>query len=377
MAAQLHVRALAAGNLAPQNFQFPLPGENREIELDLACVPGASAVLVGFRIDAAAGSLDPSSQWLSGEGIWAEVEAHNAESVQLRLRWELGFLDIQCPGRSRPLLFRRPPGYRPPLPLTPAETKELDLVLLIDGTTMAASDHGLEPLIGQNGRWSKLADGLADLASGLSEHYSVLKTAVVAFGDKQPEGYGSLSLRPEYLLHNPKPSLVLDPIDMVRRTLKQLHYSPGADFVDALAYALHRCRSLNWRPNSRKILVLLGDSPGHSLFYPPAGFREIDALVRKCDVDWEAEQLHQEGVEIVTIYYNPENIKAYEHPASERIIRYVQAQYERIASRRSFCLLAGEFTAADLSRRIREDRGVIARGPCLGVLKSPRAENPA
>jgi hypothetical protein len=372
------VRALEAEN-GPAS-DFPLELKSNRAEIQLGCIAGSRAVQLTCTTE-------------QGQGVRAEVDCLHEETIQIEISLREGNrLNIASAGRR--VLYLPLTSSEAPPPLVPAANgQKLDLLFLIDGTTMQTAEvakvgveatpgqpdvknpkeYELLPLVGSEPAWSNFVEKLAGFASELEKKYTQIRTSVLCFGERTATvvGFGAPDLRPDYLLvpsQRDRRTFKSFSKDRLRSTLGVLRYSPGGDFVDALAYALHECHELSWGPDARRLLVLMGDSPGHCLCRPLKEVWQIDNRVRKLDVHWEAERLHRRGIELMTIYYVPKSLKAYVHGTAHVFLEYARQQYEDLASRPQFVFLASSFEPAVAAQAVVKETSAVARGVCLGVM---------
>ena len=138
--------------------------------------------------------------------------------------------------------------------------------------------------------------------------------------------------------------------------------------MDALADGLHACGELHWRPRSRKLVVLAGDSPGHSLETPvPSGG---DAHARLHDVDREALRLHRAGIEILSLYTGPAATVSGDDPVTQRrraLLDHARDQYRRLASEPGLAVEA--LDPEILARRLLGRTRPLGRGASYGCLE--------
>lgn len=344
---------------SPEEVVLPLDGPGSSCSLRLACLPGASALCLVFTRD--------------GEAVLrVEIPAEDGETVSVELETcEDGRLEASSPGRS--VLTFPAEGRHAALPLLGVAAGEsLDLVLVVDGTARRFKhEKGLmaELLLRDGEAWNEQLDRLARFAEAFAEGLPGARFAVLAFGDRMPAGAVAPDLAPVYELYPGEEERGLRPFDpaRLRAELAAVPPTAGGDFVDALADALHACQRLRWNGNARKVVVVWGDSPGHSIQHPLR--KGADIGVRMLDVDLEARALHGEGVELVTIYHDPPaglGLAAIEFRRD--LLQGARSQYARIASLPSLSFEASSFDPEEAAAVLRSREGIVARGAAPGHL---------
>ncbi len=346
--------------------QTPLPLDHPESScvVTLRALPGASAV--HLLVVGGVGELL----------MQAEVECDPAEPATVRISRGSGNEVLAT--SSRRLLYIPPEDrYRPAVPLFTGPGAKLDVLFLFDGTARAlapspspvpghdadakaeTADHGIG--------WPEHIEHVLQFAEELRREYRDTRLGCVAFGDHP---LGDLAWAPDltctYALH-PKDvgGWRMDAYsrDQLRDQIRRIEYTSGADFVDALAEALERCAEVVWRADARKLLVISGDSPGYSVLKPPP--KGADARVRKVDVDLEAVQLHNMGVEIMTVYLGPVLPQGHER----RFVDYAREQYEALASLRIYAWTGTGFDPGQAVAAVKSVDGAIARRSCYGIVE--------
>jgi len=140
---------------------------------------------------------------------------------------------------------------------------------------------------------------------------------------------------------------------------------PGDDFVDALAESLRECKDAKWPATGRRLLVLSGDSPGHSILHPPPA--RADHHPRRYDVDHEAEVLCAAGVEVATLFHDEALASGALHSTARDLARHAKEQYRRLASLPAFACLSSSWAPSAFAQElIRSRPAAMTRGPCLG-----------
>lgn len=341
---------------------LPLEESGPSCSIHLRCLPGASAIHLAF--------LDDQGSVV----LRAEVDAAGGETVPVQV--SLGADgDVRVWSQGRRVLTLLPNAQYEPPPLIPAAAPgmPLDLVFVIDGTAHRFGIENDEPvselLLGRREIWQEKVEQLSRLAEGLVEGAAESRFAVLAFGDEELLDIETKELRPRYLLDPPEQKRRFARWNPARcrETLSAIAPTPGGDFVDALADALHACRRLPWRERARRIVMICGDSPGHSVLHPLC--RGADLHVRRLDVDIEAEHLHRAGVEIATLYLDPPEDFALRGVAYQReLLDGAREQYARLASLPSMAFEISRFDPEAAAREIRDREGLLGRRAAPGEL---------
>jgi hypothetical protein len=310
-----------------------------------------------------------------------EVPGLPGELVPLEILWELGAPPrVVSPGRPV-LVLPVDTSYQPLAPLFPPrdEGTPLDLVLLIDGTlrwfrppegeAKGEARWVSEQLLGARARsvWRSFQEELVALVAELCARHPDARCAALAFGDATPPLATAADLKADYVLFPPSPRLRTLDLAGLRRELAAIPPTSGGDFVDELAEGLRACAQLHWRQSARKLLLLVGDSPGESVDHPaPTG---ASARPRKLDVDHEVAELHRRGVELGTVYVEPPadaGLQALGPQAS--LLRYARDQYQRLASWPGWAFLAPPFEGPKAAEALLVRPAVLARAYSVGQL---------
>jgi hypothetical protein len=317
---------------------------------ELRCLPGGLGVhFVLSDMDAV--RLRAEAPANPGEVVPFHIDVDDKGAPHV---WSDGFRILLLPVDDR---------YDAARPILPAAADaSLDIAIVIDGTLRNWNGGGSPRLLDQKDLWGAHVDALMDFITRLVDGRDA-RAAVIAFGDQDPPAVTAADLRPRYRLSPVDEQLQTSGVGRLRERLLALEATPGADFVDALADALNACVRLRWRKESRKIVVVSGDSPGHSLLFPlPKG---ADLGVRHLDVDTQALALHRLGIEIVTIYHDP--------PAEKKVgfarelLSGAKAQYVRLASMPELAFEAAALHPA-AAERVGSISSAVARGMTLGEL---------
>lgn len=333
------ILALDAQSEAPRRFPLPLDGE---CVVTLTSVSGSSAVAVPLVRD---GDVTAT----------LEVESEGGDTVALRLVPNGDGLPYVDARHRRVLVLAG--DHTPVRPFRPrADVAELDVCLLVDGTTLVAGGE----LLLDSPEWPEHAARLVAFIDALRARYHSIRASVIAFGDVAADTFRARDLMPAYALFpKDRDQRRLAALSGARlaAALEEVPATSGGDYVDALAGALRACRDVGWRPDARHIVVLTGDSPGFSLLRPAP--RDADAHVRRFDVDDEALALHALEVEVVTIFHRSTTSDVY--------LDHAREQYARLATRPELAFRALEFDPAAAAGSVLADAPLIARGPSLGL----------
>jgi hypothetical protein len=284
-------------------------------------------------------------------------------------------------GAAGELAFPDDPGLRvlpadatAPPPLLPPNGERWQVALLVDTTTrLPAAERKPGPLLADAAHWEPLRSEMLGLLTALATEPARgeirlpdLEYAVLGFADIALPGVEAPDLKP-------RPDAVLSGQRQFQRwheataasALSALQASSGADWMDALAEALHAAAGLPWRLDARKLLLLFGDSPGHAVLW------RFDAAasgrVREMDVDLAAQQLHRAGIEIVTLFHAPTaTALAALDPRARGLVQNAAAQYRRLATTPEHALKSDDLVPLELAAWLRERTHPLARCVSLG-----------
>jgi len=250
-------------------------------------------------------------------------------------------------------------GYRIHHPIqTGAGAGKIDIALLVDGTMRLAPRRFLfdrtsratttsarvpsvsdeaSPTVAKASPETARAAVFAPILEALSRCAAApngddVYACVCSFADLKTNGLLEASdLQPDYVTSPESPRLQkLASATTLQRMLDDVRPSTGADFVDALSEGLEACGTIRWRSDSRRIVILVGDSPGFSFRFPIEG--QMDLHARALDVQLEAERLAAKGVEIVTVFSGLGQIPGSIPKTLIQPIRAARDQYRALAS---------------------------------------------
>jgi hypothetical protein len=318
---------------------LPLDEENRECALNLRTAPGSTALHLLF---------SHAQQPI----LRLEIPTYNRNGDMIQLRVALNddntliVADIVGDKFFLPL-----DDHYSPLPLIGPSEKDapLYIALAIDGTSRVFAenaetldDRGDRSLVGNfllsqrnQEHWANCIDKLTAFLEEITQNAKEAKVSILAFGDQSPPDIQAKELTPLYLLRPEPEKRFFYPMDSqaMKQALLAIPATSGGDFVDALADALAACASLRWLKDARKLVVVFGDSPGHSIIEPIQ--RGADCCVRQYDIDSATIALHQKGIEIITIYNDLSKeiiFRYYQNQPILELLRQTENQYQKIAS---------------------------------------------
>ena len=305
--------------------------------------------------------------------LFAEVECANGETVDVRLARQADGR-IQMETGLRNVYFLPVNLAAKEAILKPVETKDVEVVLLIDATALdLASDKAIGTLLQPAGQpasaWTAMAQTLTEFVEELQRQLGgSLRASVLAFGDHPlPIAPDSIPLYPASAtarqLRSQSPERVYEQLTRIPRI-------SGGDFVDALADAMDVCsgRSMNWSDGTRKLLVIFGNSPGYSVLDADLPLLELaDTQTRAFDVYQEAMDLHQIGVELLTVFHdNGIDVMTQLRASAAGLLDHTRQQYARLASRPEWSYTSSGFKPHNAARDWASTRTATGRGSCPG-----------
>ena len=343
----------------------------------------------------------PGARALHVELLWGEeviqrleVPVDGEEAVTLQFDPEANGEEWLYTDRSKLELLREGPNEpNPPIGL-PTNQDQLDLVVLIDGTLRTivktktstkseTKDEKAKPtrknllLLGRR-EWTSQSKPICELIDLLFAQYPDHRATTLAFGDHSvaAKGLATGELEPKYLIY---PESTRDrrlrPSDSkrIRQDLLDLPATPGGDYVDALAEALAAVHELRFREGARRLVLVVGESPGPSIAYPLSSLG--DFCSRKHDIETEAARLHRKQIEVATLYFDPK-IRETAQPmdeTGERLLRRSRRQYRELASLPQLAFELASFDPQSAAAAIVARPPWIAHRASYGVLLSPPA----
>jgi hypothetical protein len=358
---KLSLRVVALPEAEICTVPLPLERGGTSCSVYLRCLPGADAIHCAF---------------LNGTGavvLRAEIQAPGGETVAVQIA--LGVEgDVQVSGRGRTVLtLPKEALYEPPPPLHVAGPgARFDLAFVIDGTArrfaLEGNRVGSEQRLGST-VWPEDVALLVRFAEKLIEGVDANRFTVLAFGDEEVKGTEASDLGSPYVVKPPegKGKFSSWNPERCRGALAATEPAPGGDYVDALADALWACRKLPWGEGRRRLVLICGDSPGHSVAFPlPPG---ADARVRRWDVDVEAKHLHDAGVEIATLYLDPpQDVGPLQARFQKELLAATREQYARLASIPEMAFELSRFNPEEAACEIRALQGLLGRRAAPGEL---------
>ena len=285
----------------PISHPLPLSASSPRLFIRLKTLAGSEGLRLELELD---GKLDTR----------IEIPARQGEMIDVWLSWQEG-LTAECERRMIFLPLDDRYGAVPPI-FPNREAERVDLALVIDATALhfPAPEEEARPEDAEKPekrprpvlffespeRRADFAARIQSFVSALAEGVSELRWALVTYGDVEtrPGAVEARDLSPRVHLDPSSDRLFLQPLragdDGVERAVEGIRPSSGGDVVDALADALAACRQLAWAEGARRLVVAVGDSPGHSLIHPPP--LGANAQARELDVDSQAQELQRRGI---------------------------------------------------------------------------------
>ena len=122
------------------------------------------------------------------------------------------------------------------------------------------------------------------------------------------------------------------------RAMAALKKREGFDYIDELASGLEACSGLPWPKDAKKVLLVIGNSPGYSLIDPaPATKLALPNIgPRRFDIDTYLTQLKQQQITILSIYIDYMAADDEALPDQINLARWTKDQYKNMASTPAF-----------------------------------------
>jgi len=304
-----------------------------------------------------------------GESRWRfEVVADGDERIAVELELDAdGELYAGSENRS---VYTLPADHRfAPLPLVRHQLgrRQLELVFVIDGTTRAVEGS---LLLDTSPHWATVVEQLVAIVTALGAG-RVARLGLLAFGDHSLPILDAADLQPSYWLwprEAERGKLPWLRAGDLRARLLSLPSSSGGDFVDALADALALCAHLPPHATARRVVVVFGDSPGHSLLDPaPDG---ADLLPRAQEIEGPLLRLHAAGTLLVTIFHDADLRSAAGWAPHPDIPEHAQRQYARLASTPAHAFLLSSLDPRRVAKAILRPPKLRGRGCSYGILEA-------
>lgn len=263
-----------------------------------------------------------------------------------------------------------------------SDNQQIDILFILDGTMQSSSLNEFSDnkensrfLIDFDSFDALLSEKLNLFLKIINAESQDLRCSFLSFADKSIPKTNANNLKSQY---------ILDPEDEVDRffdvwsddqvvdQIKQMRGSSGGDYIDELAGAIHAAtEDYNWRPEARKLVFIIGDSPGFSILKPAPtiGGIQANALVRYFDIDSEVAHLHRNGIEVMTLYMSDEQLYR-STKGLDRYKYYTQQQYKDLASLDEYSSIWGEWDPEKSSSRfLKQTKQLIGRGFCYPILQ--------
>lgn len=305
-----------------KSFELPDLG-NFSYKLKLKSLAGAKGIHLSVHKDS-----DPSQSIFRINIPTTHQEILN---LQLHFNNEQQQVQLDLPGRDYQILPLDSQYEAPSPKRLPLLNQLMDIVILIDGTCQTFSEQGTRPLLKDYDTWETTAKPLVSLIEWFEKNTESLHSSILAFGDYPLDIIKSNQLQPQYSLYPSDTSsraLQMMTTLQAKERLQNLPDTPGGDFVDALADALLTIGQLHWREDARKLVIILGDSPGFSLLKPiPEGG---NAAIREWDIETAQHKLVNKGIELATIYVEQGNYN--EQSLQGQLQQAARQQYQSIAT---------------------------------------------
>lgn len=353
---RLTLQAVLPGEGEPTACELPLDRQTPRCRLHLRTVPGSH----GLQLLCA---RDGQSRWRF------EVAADGDERIAVEL--ELGEDGELHAGSENRHVYTLPADRRfAPLPLVRHQLgrRHLELILVVDGTARRV-DGGASSLLLGSEPWAMVVEQLVAIVAALGAG-RIARLGVLAFGDHAFPMLDAPDLLPSYLLwpaEAERGELPWLRAGDLQARLLALPSSTGGDCVDALADALAACARLPPHATARRVLVVCGDSPGHSLLAPaPDG---ADLLPRAQEIEGPVLRLHAMGALLVTIFNDADVESVPDWAPHREVPEHARRQYVQLASTPAHAFLLSSLDPRRVAKAILRPPKLRGRGPSYGALE--------
>lgn len=262
----------------------------------------------------------------------------------------------------------------------PIDTKQLDILFIVDATMNNSALINLETdsnstfLLENEVFVKELTKKINDFITALSDTYDNIAYSILSYGDVSTTGVKAYDLRPSFIL-SPKTKssryfLAWEKHNL-EKDISHLKPSSGCDYVDALAEALHETLDYNWRNTARKLIFVIGDSPGFSIEKPAPviGGVQANTAIRHYNLESESMRLHKNKIEIMSLYINDDTELERSSNPIDKLRHYTKTQYIELATLDSYSQTWEEWQTNELATIFKESANkLLGRGFCYPIL---------
>lgn len=264
----------------------------------------------------------------------------------------------------------------------PIDSTQLDVLFIIDATIQSSSLGNIEIkdddtgfLLDNTDFTEQLSEKLDSFLHAVNDQYSDIHYSILSFADVTTEGIRSRDLKPSYVL---QPNKLAERFlhswneEKLKDDVKHLQTSSGCDYIDALAEALNAVADYNWRHNARKLIYIIGDSPGFSILNPPPviGGMQANTAIRHFDIESEAMELHRNKIEIMSVYINDDEELERSIVPIDKLRLYTKKQYQGLASLKEYAHTWATWQPEKMASYFKQQaQQLIGRGFCYPVIK--------
>lgn len=312
-----------------------------------------------------------------------QIESRPNEIIQVRLQKESDSEHINVSSANTQTTILPPDQFYKPeygAFLIP-ENKQIDVLFILDGTMLSLSldkynnkETKTHFLLDDNDFSQNLSSLINSFLGAIDSEVEDIRCSFLSFADKSIPKTNAKNLKSQYVLDPESKSdhffSVWDK-DQVTEQINQMRGSSGGDYIDELAEALHvATEDYNWRPEARKLVFIIGDSPGFSIINPAPviGGIQANAAIRYYDIDSEITHLHRQGIEVMTLYLIDEKLFR-SAKGLDKYKLYTQQQYTDLASLNKFSYIWGKWEPKEAAQSFLEkENQLVGRGFCYPVL---------